>query len=82
MYIGKLNLSATEKDICVLRWIDMVRTANDSNKDFAISKEERIAAKPEIETGKVVADVLFQQLRDALAQTPTDINYPNPEDWA
>ena len=37
----------------------MVRTANDSNKDFAISKEERIAAKPEIETGKVVADVLF-----------------------
>ena len=82
MYIGKLNLSATEKDICVLRWIDMVRTANNSNKDFAISKEERIAAKPEIETGKIVADVLFQQLRDALAQTPTDINYPNPEDWA
>ena len=46
-YVGKLGLTATDKDVCVKRWIDMVRQANTANKDA-------VEAKPQQELGKIL----------------------------
>ena len=74
-YVGKLGLTATDKDVCVKRWIDMVRQANTANKDA-------VEAKPQQELGKDIAEFLFAQLCDSLTNVPSDIEYPQSGDWA